>query len=104
MARNWREAQVKDGSAHSAARVLGGGKNTTGRAGIPVSARVAKGGRTVQRDAWFQNPHPASSSDSSDQRHRVLEGLAMKEGTTGPTKQDCTPTCTPTLPGRRGAL
>lgn len=106
MAHNWREAQVKDGSAHSAVRVLGGGKNTTGHAGIPVSARVAKGGQTVQRDAWFQNPHPASSSDSSDQRDRVLEGLAMKEGTTGLTKQDpsCTPTCTPTLPGRRGAL
>ena len=40
-----------------------------------------------------------------DQRDRVLQGLARKEGTTGLTKQDpsCTPTCTPTLPGRRGA-
>lgn len=41
MARNWREAQVKDGSAHSAVRVLGGGKNTTGRAGI----RLCQGGQ-----------------------------------------------------------
>lgn len=68
MACNWQEAQVKDGSAHSAVRVLEGGKNTSGHAGIPVSARVAKSGRTVERDVRFWNPHPASSSGAAETR------------------------------------
>ena len=75
MACNWQEAQVKDGSAHSVVRVLEGGKNTSGHAGIPVSARVAKS---------VLEPSPSVQlRGSGDQRDRVLERLARRRGPQG---------------------